>query len=94
MNKTAVDEVLADIEQALAAVTWKRVEAPKDREAEFFQGAANGWDFNICSFDIEDQGFGPGARGYDGAGCKESLVVRLTRELAEKAVKLAKEQLP
>jgi len=44
----------------------------------------------VVAFDIEPQGHPPGSLGYDGAIGGPGGVVRLTREQAERAFKLAK----
>lgn len=61
-------------------------------DARFFQGAYGAWSFTVCDFDITDQGFPKGSRGYDGAGRKPGVVLHLTRELARRAVERALEQ--
>jgi hypothetical protein len=83
---------LEAIEKALPLVRWEPTDGPKEHDAKFFQGMAEGWSFTITSFDIENQGFPPGSRGYDGAAASGKAIVRLTRELAEKAFKLAEAQ--
>lgn len=81
---------LEAIEKALPLVkTWEVLEGPKEKNAKFYQGMAGGWSFTVASFDIEDQGFPSGSRGYDGSAASGKAIVRLTRELAEKACKLA-----
>ena len=79
----------------LPAVTWEPLDRadpihkPADPTMVAYQGTTEGWGFSVVSFDIEPQGFPPGSRGYDGAGVHDGTVIRLTRELAERAFKLA-----
>jgi hypothetical protein len=86
-------ELIKEIEEDLPTVKWtpkKPIKAPED--ATFYAGrGAGGWNLLAISFDIEDQGFPPGSKGYDGSATKEGTVMRLTQELAEKAFKLAEE---
>lgn len=84
-----MEALLKELEEVLPRVKWKKVDGPTDHDATFIEGNGDGWKFTLCSFDIENQGFPKGARGYDGAAAKVSTVIRLTRELAEKAFKLA-----
>lgn len=102
--KTEIDEemkkVLADAEAALLQVTnWRR--DPRENEPSVtpyatraFVGDAAGWRFVITDFSIEDQGFPPGTRGWDGAAiCAEQhLVLHLTRDMAKKGLDRALEQ--
>lgn len=90
---------LAEIEQALPSVTWVADDvAAADTAglvrlgARFWRGYANDWEFVLCSFSIEDQGFPPGTFGADGAArhTRRPLVVRLPRELAMRAWKRAR----
>jgi hypothetical protein len=83
---------LEEIEKILPLVAWRRTDGPKDHDAKYFMGNHSGWLITAISFDIEDQGFPKGTRGYDGAAASGKVLMRLTRELAEKAIKLAEEQ--
>lgn len=84
---------LAEIEQVLPSVTWVTDDAAADTAeivrlgARFWRGSANDWEFVLCSFSIENQGFPPGTFGADGAArhTRRPLVVRLPRELAMRA---------
>jgi hypothetical protein len=82
------------IEDAIDTAEWVRVPVPADEEntigVEFYQGSSGGWLFNIAAFDIENQGFPRGSRGYDGATVRAGIIVRLTREQAQRAVERAK----
>lgn len=53
-------------------------------------GLSRGYNITVVAFDIEPQGHPPGSLGYDGALGGPGGVVRLTREQAERAFKLAK----
>ena len=66
----------------------------RDPSARAYTGDAEGWRVLVVSFSIEDQGHPKGARGYDGTVVRSAppVVVRLTRELAEKLFKLAEAQ--
>jgi len=82
--------LLKQIEAAIEVATWSPVPVPEPvlHDAASYRGAAPGWIIMAASFEIES--FPPGARGYDGAAASTTgAVVRLTRELAEKAFKLA-----
>lgn len=88
--------ILKSAERAIENVKhWKPLtSAPPGSQA--YTGQADGWTFNIVAFSIEDQGFPKGSRGFDGSGTivlgGRGTMLRLTRELAEKAVKLAEAQ--
>ena len=92
-------KVLTECEAVLPKLSWSReTHAAHGEEAELarlhtvgYVGLAEGWRVVVVSFDIEEQGFPPGTRGYDGA-CnseKHNTVCRLTRELAERVFKIA-----
>lgn len=91
-----MQHILESAARAIAAVQhWKPlVNTPPGTQA--YTGQADGWTFNVVAFPIEDQGFSPGTRGFDGSGTivlgGRGTLLRLTRELAEKAVKLAEAQ--
>jgi hypothetical protein len=96
MNPRAeMEKLLREIEEVLPKVEWKVRDDVLTQEAhEFvprmFDGHAPGdWYFVVSDFEIESQGFPKGSRGYDGCGRNGAVVIRLTRELAERAVKLA-----
>lgn len=84
-------ELLKEIELTLrekGSVRWTRLKDP-DANARIYEGHGCGYRFVVCSFEIESQGFPTGSRGYDGAAYKAGTLMRLTRELAELAVRLA-----
>lgn len=93
MNNPTMEPILSELEAALPKTTWSRTDGPTEHGAVFVQGEGDGWKLTLCAFDIENQGFPPGSRGYDGAAVKGNIVLRLTRELAEKAFKLAEGKL-
>jgi len=57
------------VDEAIEKAEWVRIKNdPGSVNAEFYQGATKGgWVLNAAVFDIEDQGFPKGTRGYDGA---------------------------
>lgn len=65
--------------------------AKRDPSAKAFMGKVEGWNLLVVSFSTEDQGRPVGSRGYDGTGVRVQtpVVLRLTRDLAEKLFKLA-----
>jgi len=92
--ETEMGALLVEIERVLPKVEWQaKPEAVKEAEGELAPrchvGTYGKWYFVVTSFSIEPQGFPPGSRGWDGAGRKGSVVIRLTRQLAERACKLA-----
>ncbi len=65
-----------------AGIEWSLAEmAPKGARA--FTGAGSGWHFVVVSFDIEDQGFPAGSRGYDGTARRGTVILHLDRAQAE-----------
>lgn len=86
---------LTQIEAALPKAVWTSLtrDVPAAHAAAFYTGETPEWAFVVSSFDISEQGFPEGTRGYDGAARSKSspLIVRLTRQLAERAVRLAGE---
>lgn len=90
----------------LPLVQWVRVtkHAPEDvpHEALFYRGTFSSSPrrsitFVVTSFEIESQGHPKGSRGCDGMMTESdaesgATMVRLTRPLAERALKLAEEQ--
>jgi len=92
-----IDEVVALADAALDRVTdWKRDARENDPKVapykmRAFVGTADGWHFVITDFSIEEQGFPPGSRGYDGAArhAEKGLVLHLTREMSQKGLERA-----
>ena len=86
-------EELRLVEEMLPKMKWELHEpfatAGNPVAATAYLGLAPGWRMTVVSFDIEPQGFPPGSRGYDGAAHHDTILIRLTRELAERAFKLA-----
>jgi hypothetical protein len=87
--KKTMEEALVLVEQAIDACTEWTSDQGAPNGSKAYQGKVNGWTIAVVDFDITNQGFPEGSRGYDGAGTKGLMVVHLTRELAEKAVRLA-----
>jgi hypothetical protein len=87
---TEMRDLLAEIDRVLPMVKWKRCKDNRTTPpSEFFEGTTHEWYFVSASFSIEEQGFPPGSRGYDGIGRKGSTVIRFTRPLAERVFKEA-----
>ena len=85
-----VEQLLLDIETALPTLNW--AEVPIEAQGcRAYNGIGSGWIVLTVAFPLEPQGFPPGALGYDGTatGLKSLTVVRLPRDLAERAYKLA-----
>lgn len=82
------EALLRQIEAALPTARWLSG-PPPGPGARSFKGTGGGWVFLVVAFSIEDQGFPPGSLGYDGTAMRGGTIVRLTRSLAERAVKLA-----
>lgn len=87
-------ELLAEIERVLPNVKWELepgaiTKVDPKHEARGYVGEIGDWHFAVVTFSIEDQGFLPGSRGYDGLGRKGGTIIHLTKPLAEKAAKLA-----
>jgi len=86
--KGLLDKIKADLENN---EFWK-VKKETPRGAKSILAHTHTWNYVLVEFDIEDQGFPPGSKGYDGTAFKAGTVVHLPRELAELAFKKAKEQ--
>lgn len=79
----------AEIEKAIAQATWKSAPPPPatdPHKARFWSGCAGDIHFFVCSFEVDGQ------IGYDGTMTATNLLMRLTRELAELAVKTAEKK--
>ena len=74
-----------EVNAAIDAATWTSIPGPRDAEA--YQGTAPGAVFTVVCGDPR----APGSLGYDGAvAFSRGVVVRLTREQAERAVQKAR----
>jgi len=86
-------DYLKEVESILPEISdWKpEVRDDMPGHARAFTGSVKGWHVVVVDFDISDQGFPPGTRGYDGAArnAAEGVVLHFTRELAEIAIRLA-----
>jgi hypothetical protein len=99
MPEKMMEQILSEIKNVLQTgeTNWKEVDVPTPEgkgPARGFKGWHNHeWLFLVVEFDIEDQGFPPGSKGYDGTASnfKEGKVVRLTTELAREAFLVAQE---
>jgi len=78
-------------------ITW--TEQPFDGDAENrhdargYVGVQGRWRIVVASFSIENQGFPPGSRGYDGTAMEGGSIIRLTRDQAETLCLDAEEKL-
>ncbi len=85
--------LLNEVEHDLPDMTWNPKTAPelldRDKTIKVYEGRSKRWFLTVTSFNIEDQGFPPGSRGYDGAAVKDGTVLRLTPELAKQAFAVA-----
>lgn len=97
MNQEEMAAVLKEVETAIDKVQdWCQDPAAGSvpEEMHAFHAHVDGWRIHVVDFDITEQGFDKRDRGYDGAASHErGVVIRLTRELAEKAARRAREQL-
>ena len=98
-KKDPHDELLRELDEVLPTVEWKTVATPPGHGAEkydavFWEAHHPPWNMSLVDFDIEEQGFPKGSRGQDGAAMNSEklTLVRMTREMAEKAVVRAKTQ--
>lgn len=94
MDMKEMAAMLVEAETAGSGAKWKKFDLPSsvttpDPTARGFIGEAGGWSFWVVDFNVENQGFPAGTRGYDGTGVKSGTLLRLTRELAEKFFKAA-----
>lgn len=90
-----MQHLLAEAVSVLPRMKWMTLSIPDDmpdKTAKSYMGTADAWVITVISYDIENQGFPPGSRGYDGVGRRGGFVLHLTRELAEQAFKLAERQ--
>jgi len=92
MAQMSIADALAEAAAGLVTATWTR-DKHGPQGAIFYRGeSTTGWTYIVASFDIEPQGFPPGTRGHDGTARRGGVILRLTRELAEKAFRLAEGQ--
>jgi len=99
--RSIVSEMLCaytdEVREAIVSATdWKISKTSEGFSARFFTANSGGWRFVVSDFDISDQGFPPGTRGFDGAATnkKKNVVLHLPRAMAEYAVSKALECLP
>lgn len=88
-----MDQITDDL--IAQGIEWKEQPFPEGtpHDAKGYIGIVTTSRFVLASFSIEDQGFEAGSRGYDGTYTKEALVMRLTREQAERLCKDAESKL-
>ena len=86
--KNVIDQIEAIFDKV---EDWERMEIADSETAIGFCGKYSSWRIIVTEFDTEDQGFPPGSKAYDGAvnDVEKGMVIRLPRELAEKAFKIA-----
>lgn len=90
-----MEDLLAEVRASLPGLVWSREKqddpAAVELQAVFYRGVKD--DLLVCatSFSIEAQGFPLGSRGHDGACTigRRGIVLRLTRDLAEEAFRIA-----
>jgi len=88
--KALLKEAEERLELELVAI--ERNTFPNNPDAISLKAEAKGGGaYVLASFPIEDQGFPPGSRGYDGTYVRGPNMLRLPRELAEKAFKVIEE---
>lgn len=84
--------LLAEAAAAIETATWTTAEHGAEG-AQIFRGESGDWRFTVASYDLTALGFEAGGRGFDGASVKSTTFMRLTPELAERAVRLAEASL-
>jgi hypothetical protein len=90
--KEEAARLLREVEECAKDARWKAGDVEcQDQTAKSFSADVPNWTLLVISFDIEPQGFPKGSRGYDGTAVRGNppLVLRLTRELAERLFKQA-----
>lgn len=86
-----MQKLLDEVRKELETEEFTSVEKEAVGDAEGFLAHTKNWNFVVVEFSIEDQGFPPGSKDYDGTAVRGSTIMHLTRELAELAFKKAKE---
>jgi len=90
-----VEAILEELRDALAGLTWQRIEGPKEAPegTRFYQGDNEKWRVTVVSFFVEESGPRGSARftGYDGAAFDSGrkLLIRMPRNLAQVACEAA-----
>ena len=95
MDPNTARKYLDRVKEVLPNLTWKVVE--RMDSATIFEGASPNLTLTVAEFDIAEQGFPPGSKGYDGMAAfrNEKLFLRLPRNLAEEAFRsIALEKTP
>jgi hypothetical protein len=85
-TRTYLRDALEAIDAAIRTATWKDgppLPPNTDSRAKTYAGDGDGWHFLVVRYAT------PGGDGYDGMANKGPTIVRLTRDLAEEAFKLA-----
>jgi len=89
-----MQQLLVEIQKVMPDVNnWLPEPMPggEHHDARAYVGTGGGWRFVVIDFDITEQGFPPGSRGYDGGATHmgKAIVMHLTQSLAEMGFKLA-----
>jgi hypothetical protein len=85
MDVEMMRELVQEVEDAAPSLTWSTLPPgnfPSALSVKGYQGRNGQWVITLMSFDVSDQGFPEGSRGYDGIGMKKGVVLRLPREMA------------
>lgn len=93
MNPVEIErEVNAAIDAATWVQTFDKNVTQNDPTAEIYESSTPEVRLLVLAFSIEDQGFQPGSQGYMGTASflQRPLIVKLTREQAERAVQKAR----
>jgi hypothetical protein len=95
VQKESLMNINQTIEDSVAkGIDWKEKDIDNNSyNTKCYIGTVSKSRFLVASFDIEDQGFPPGSRGYDGSHTKRNTITRLTREQAERLCKDAESNL-
>lgn len=84
------DEVLRVLHEAIEKAAWSLARDQPGPGTLAYEGVGGNWRFLVVGFEAEGDAF-----AYDGTGVTTTggpVVVRMTREIAEKAFRLAQKQ--
>lgn len=79
------------LDDILPKMQWKKLDINYEGSSSY-QGEYQQYRIVVVEFSIENQGFPPGSKGYDGVVVAGTTVIHLTRELAKKAFDVAKKR--
>lgn len=93
MDQAEIDAKLQEFSRRSGEIQWR--EDQKRPDGTLFSGIAPGFMVTAAEFDISDQGFPVGSRGYEGVVSfpAENTIIRLPRDLARQIVQEAIAQL-